>query len=146
MSLRRHRVPLKWQVEPTPILSLRKLPEIFRDKSCELGDGASVLLEAKAELSVLFYPTCEDLMIRGGRIEIAGDKLTIGDIASSQFELYGDLPGLYRLYRTLNPNPGGLKYFLRRFRFSYVPNPFFNLCNRFTLLACFTDCYRGVTL
>ena len=58
----------------------------------ELGDGASVLLEAKAELSVLFYPTCEDLMIRGGRIEIAGDKLTIkdGELVSRE---KGECPG-----------------------------------------------------
>lgn len=62
----------------------------------ELGDGASILLEAKAELAMTFYPTCEDLTIRGGKITIAGDKLTLtnGKLVARE---KGECPGNVKL-------------------------------------------------
>jgi hypothetical protein len=43
----------------------------------ELNDGASVVLEAGTELTLTYYPTCEDLTIRGGHIRIAGEKMML---------------------------------------------------------------------
>ena len=62
----------------------------------ELGDGTSVTLEAKAELSLTFYPTCEDLTIRGGTVKIAAGKLDIagGEIVS---RAKGECPGHVKL-------------------------------------------------
>ena len=62
----------------------------------ELGDGSSVTLEAEAELSMTFYPTCEDLTIRGGTVKIAAGKLDIagGEIVS---RAKGECPGHVKL-------------------------------------------------
>lgn len=43
----------------------------------ELNDGASILLEATAEMAMTYYPTCEDIKIRGGRISIKGERMTL---------------------------------------------------------------------
>lgn len=40
----------------------------------EINDGASILLGAETEIAMTYYPTCEDLTIRGG-------KLTFNDTA-----------------------------------------------------------------
>lgn len=62
----------------------------------ELGDGASILLEETAELAMTFYPTCEDLKIRGGKITISGDKLTLvnGKLVARE---KGECPGNVKL-------------------------------------------------
>lgn len=62
----------------------------------ELNDGASILLAADAELALTYYPTCEDLTIRGGRISISGDKMTLdeGELVSRS---EGQCPGAVKM-------------------------------------------------
>ena len=62
----------------------------------ELNDGAEVKLEAKAEIAMTFYPTCEDLTIRGGTLSIAEGKLAIKD-GTIVSRAKGECPGHVKL-------------------------------------------------
>ena len=66
------------------ILDILGFSEPKIDSFDELNDGANILLEAKAEIALTYYPTCEDLTIRGGRITISGEKMTLdnGELVS----------------------------------------------------------------
>ncbi len=81
----------------------------------ELNDGAEVKLEAKAELAMTFYPTCEDLTIRGGTFKISDGKLAIKD-GEVLTRTKGECPGHVKLSpadvvnasivtRTITPRP-----------------------------------------
>lgn len=62
----------------------------------ELADGASIVLDPKTEMTLTYYPTCEDLTIRGGHIRIAGERMMLDKgelIARSK----GDCPGSVKL-------------------------------------------------
>ena len=61
------------------IIDILGLSEPAIDAFDELNDGASILLGDEAELVLTYYPTCEDLTIRGGRISIEGERMTLDD-------------------------------------------------------------------
>lgn len=58
----------------------------------EINDGALIKLDPDAKISLTFYPTCENLTIKGGSIKIAGKKLSVtgGKIVS---KAKGECPG-----------------------------------------------------
>ena len=62
----------------------------------ELNDGASIKLVGEAEISLTFYPTCEDVTVRGGTLRIDNDKLALagGKIIS---RVKGECPGYVKL-------------------------------------------------
>ena len=58
----------------------------------ELNEGALIKLAGDAQISLTFYPTCEDVTVKGGSIKISGNKLAVtgGKVIS---KAKGECPG-----------------------------------------------------
>ncbi|MEM1161815.1 MAG: hypothetical protein AAGJ28_12845 [Pseudomonadota bacterium] len=59
----------------------------------EIPAGQTLTLAPGSEISLTFYPTCEDVSIRGGTLSIGDDSMTIDDDGEVTAYTKGECPG-----------------------------------------------------